>query len=311
MKRLAVLVLLLLPCLIPSYAQVEVTPNEILLQGFAEKISGTDFYYNSTIPGINQSLLVRALNGKQSMVWTTESVPQDFRKKEAVFVWLAGLGSNLGNAKMIMEIDGKEEITFFTSRKEQWDTESKGGIKLSFYNNAVDGAGDLFGFMFLHVPWKFLTPGKPLSIRVTGSPSNSRAWYMTFTAPLQSGISVNSYPAILKEGSGRTQVLGVNVYYFGPSDRGKLMINGKLERTVDLRFGHQFFRVAIPTVDKPRELTFQIESQYLNTEKKISVLPPRPWRINFVQHTHTDIGYTRPQTEILAEHLRFIDYALE
>ena len=30
-----------------------------------------------------------------------------------------------------------------------------------------------------------------------------------------------------------------------------------------------------------------------------------------VQHTHTDIGYTRPQTEIIPEHLRYIDYALD
>ncbi len=30
-----------------------------------------------------------------------------------------------------------------------------------------------------------------------------------------------------------------------------------------------------------------------------------------MQHSHTDIGYTRPQSEILAEHLRYIDYALD
>ena len=30
-----------------------------------------------------------------------------------------------------------------------------------------------------------------------------------------------------------------------------------------------------------------------------------------VQHTHTDIGYTRPQTEVLTEHLRYIDNALD
>ena len=30
-----------------------------------------------------------------------------------------------------------------------------------------------------------------------------------------------------------------------------------------------------------------------------------------VQHTHTDIGYTRPQSEILPEHLRYIDHALD
>ena len=33
--------------------------------------------------------------------------------------------------------------------------------------------------------------------------------------------------------------------------------------------------------------------------------------IYLVQHTHTDIGYTKPQTEILSEHLRYIDYALD
>ena len=41
------------------------------------------------------------------------------------------------------------------------------------------------------------------------------------------------------------------------------------------------------------------------------ILPAKEWQINFVQHTHTDIGYTRPQHEILSEHLRIIDYALD
>lgn len=39
--------------------------------------------------------------------------------------------------------------------------------------------------------------------------------------------------------------------------------------------------------------------------------PPRHWTIYLSQHTHTDIGYTRPQTEILPESLRFLDYALD
>ena len=47
------------------------------------------------------------------------------------------------------------------------------------------------------------------------------------------------------------------------------------------------------------------------TTIKTTTIPNRNWRVNFVQHTHTDIGYTRPQSDILAEHLRFIDYALD
>ena len=37
----------------------------------------------------------------------------------------------------------------------------------------------------------------------------------------------------------------------------------------------------------------------------------RQWTIFLVQHTHTDIGYTKPQSEILSEHLRYIDYAVD
>ena len=37
----------------------------------------------------------------------------------------------------------------------------------------------------------------------------------------------------------------------------------------------------------------------------------REWTVYLVQHTHTDIGYTKPQTEILSEHLRYIDYAID
>jgi alpha-mannosidase len=39
--------------------------------------------------------------------------------------------------------------------------------------------------------------------------------------------------------------------------------------------------------------------------------PSRPWVVYLVQHTHTDVGYTRAQSEMLPEHLRFIDEALD
>ena len=44
---------------------------------------------------------------------------------------------------------------------------------------------------------------------------------------------------------------------------------------------------------------------------KATTTSDRKWRVNFVQHVHTDIGYTRPQSDILADHLRMIDYALD
>ncbi len=55
----------------------------------------------------------------------------------------------------------------------------------------------------------------------------------------------------------------------------------------------------------------------LESGNETYTLPPfilstvKPWTVYLVQHSHTDIGYTRPQTEILPEHLRYIDYALD
>lgn len=37
----------------------------------------------------------------------------------------------------------------------------------------------------------------------------------------------------------------------------------------------------------------------------------RQWTVYLVHHTHTDIGYTRPQAEIISEHLRYIDYVVD
>ena len=294
-----------------SYAQVELPGEKSFFRGFSEKISGTDFNYHSSIPGVDESMLVRAINGKQSMLWKTDVVPEDYSEKEALFVWLAGMGCNLGNVKMILEINDKYKLPFYTTRKENWDVSEKNGISLSYVNNLTDGAGDNFGFMFLRIPIQFLDPGKPVILKVKGSPSNSQAWYMTFKSELQSGIEINPYPAILKNGKKRTQVLGVNVYYFGPSVKGKLFVDTKLERNIDLDFGHRFYRVSIPAVKESKEVSIRLESPRFSAGKTVTIEPVRPWRINFVQHTHTDIGYTRPQTEILAEHLRFIDYALD
>ena len=49
----------------------------------------------------------------------------------------------------------------------------------------------------------------------------------------------------------------------------------------------------------------------LHSNILLPLLPPKKWEIYFVEHSHTDIGYTRPQSEILAEHMRYIDYALD
>ena len=70
--------------------------------------------------------------------------------------------------------------------------------------------------------------------------------------------------------------------------------------------------VTIPAVDKEQKITFSTSFNGGKTIKTAFIVkPPKKWEIYLVQHAHTDIGYTRPQSEILAEHQRYIDYALD
>ncbi|MCD6354531.1 MAG: hypothetical protein J7L95_03190 [Prolixibacteraceae bacterium] len=76
-------------------------------------------------------------------------------------------------------------------------------------------------------------------------------------------------------------------------------------------FGYNAVKVNLPRVEKSKIIRYKLSIADFIDEGKITVNPVKKWQVNFVQHTHTDIGYTRPQTEILAEHLRYIDYALD
>jgi hypothetical protein len=70
--------------------------------------------------------------------------------------------------------------------------------------------------------------------------------------------------------------------------------------------------IEVPPLTGPTPVTVRVESAGLSRQfGPVTVAPPRKWTVYLTQHTHTDIGYTRPQTEILPEHLRYIDYALD
>ncbi len=76
--------------------------------------------------------------------------------------------------------------------------------------------------------------------------------------------------------------------------------------------GRQTIRLHVPMTakDGPVHSTLETPATRLDlAEAQFTV--PRKWMVYLAQHTHTDIGYTRPQTEILPEHLRYIDYALD
>ncbi len=76
--------------------------------------------------------------------------------------------------------------------------------------------------------------------------------------------------------------------------------------------GRQVIRLHVPVTTRNGPIHGSLETSQVRLELvEAQLAVPRKWMVYLAQHTHTDIGYTRPQTEILPEHLRYIDYALD
>ncbi len=288
------------------------TPEDNLINGYANKISGYDFDYHSCIPGLRESMLIRATNGTESMEWETDKVPDNpGKKKYATFIWIAALGSGSGNGLMTLEINNKNAISFQTDGRTQWSTESADGSSLTFHSVMKDQNDDLHGYMILRIPAGNIERGSRVRLKVTGGSSGLSAWYMTFRKQVRNEVSLNSFPAILKNNGNPLQLVEAAVFYFGDQTEAKVYQDNKFIKSATLRFGYNAIVIGVPVAKRPSTIDLKVVADGFTSEKSVIITPVKKWTVDFIQHSHTDIGYTRSQTEILAEHLRYIDYALD
>ena len=293
------------------FAQAPQFENTQIVNGFTEKISGYDFSYHSSIPLAKECLLVRATDGNSTLEWKTAAIPTKIKNDYVTFVWLAGLGSSPGRASFDLQVNGVQKFTFWADGLNKWKLEAEDGSTLSFQKDMIDQHGDRFGFMYLKIPTKLLQKGEPLRLKVTGAKFDKSSWYMTFKFQAKSGLTFKSFPAIVEK-SGKEKQLGVaGVLHFGKPAKAKIFLDKKLIKETNVDLGYNYIKVDLPKVEKSKDVRFKLEIDDFVKEGKVTINPVKKWRVNFVQHSHTDIGYTRPQTEILAEHLRYIDYALD
>jgi alpha-mannosidase len=294
-----------------SLAQTPGFSDTQIINGYSQKISGEDFSYHSSVPPAKECLLVRATDGNSSLEWETAVAPTKPEKDFVTFVWLAGIGSSPGRARFDLQVNGKDKFSFWADGSNNWELKNDDGSSLSFQKDMIDQHGDRFGFMYLKIPSSKVEKGKPLKIKVTGGKFDKTSWYMTFKFALETTVSLKSLPAI-SETNGLKKQLGVlGILHFDKPAPAKIYIENQLVKETELKFGYNYLRVELPEVKKEKTVSYKLEVGNHSEKGKITIKPVRNWRVNFVQHSHTDIGYTRPQTEILAEHLRYIDYALD
>ncbi len=312
MKKILCLFLLSFICFEIAQTQSLINPEDYLLNGYENKISGTDYIYHSFIPGLNESMIIRATGGKEMMEWETETVKSISPEMKYIsFIWIAAIGSGPGKADFKLETNHGESFVFFSDGKPEWELLSNNGSKLRFTKMWTDQYGDHHGYMQLKIPKELITIGKSIRIKITGGNTALSSWYMTYKKPIKTNLTIKALPAIIKDHHKLKQLATASIFYFGKETEAKFFADQKLIATQKLSFGHNYIKLKLDPVSKTKKITIKTEIDG-KTEKTIITLEPvKKWEISFVQHSHTDIGYTRSQTEILAEHLRYIDYALD
>lgn len=308
---LSLIVLLIASVPAKTFGQSFFKEGDNLVNGYGNKLSGVDYEYHSCIQGLRQSLIVRAVSGNDFMEWQTDAATATHNSGYHTFVWISALGSGPGRAKMILTTDNGFAFDFYTDARPKWEVPGADGSSLSFNSIMTDQYGDHHGYMILRIPVQKMKYGEKLKIKVTGSLANLSSWYMTFKMPVKTGVTFRPFPALLKQGKARTQLVQAGIFYFGNDCEAKIFNNNKLISTTNLKFGYNSINLGFPEVVKPTKTKVKIKAGAFELVENIMLKPVRPWEIKLIQHSHTDIGYTRSQTEILAEHLRYIDYALD
>jgi hypothetical protein len=77
--------------------------------------------YPSPLSHARTALISRATDGTNTIVWETEPVPLSRQTGSVTFVWLAGLGCNLGEKRFILTANRTEVVTFTSSFRDAWE----------------------------------------------------------------------------------------------------------------------------------------------------------------------------------------------
>ncbi len=284
-------------------------------QGYSKSLRGGGFSYHSPQPDVSSSLLIRATDSTQYIEWETEALPVVLKDQPARFIWMFGIDANPASYTWKLYINGKYLLTFanpLISEKKSWVVEGIEGASLDFRPTLLDKYNDPLGYAILTAPVSFLRTGQPQTLKIVGESTGKMTWYMTYESPVEEQIIAVQEEALIKGGDKNYRAVLFQFIHLGDPLESEIRIEPDIVKSFTLETGFNSIRVLLPDTTVKVVKTAMIT---LGDREPFSMLfqtnPVRPWTIYLVQHTHTDIGYTRPQTEILPEHLRYIDYALD
>ena len=291
-----------------------ISQEDRYFKGYLDKVNTPSFGYHSPLPDVKRSLLIRGREEYGPITWITESVPTDYSGEVVHFIWMYGKDVTHQPSTFHLSFNGMQLVTFQNSGRGILGEEKVNGIdgsSLTFNNTMLDKYGDQMGFAILQVPIGMVNKGSPNEVQITSEPQKQDTWYMTFEAPLEPSIEVYQNMVVVKNGGERWHNAVVEILHLGPRTSVEVEV-GDIKKTLDLHTGYNRSDINLPLVDHTTPFAARLKIGELPAViKEFTMSPVREWEVYLIQHTHSDIGYTRPQSEILPEHLRYIDHALD
>jgi alpha-mannosidase len=296
------------------FAQTPFGDNIHWLSGYQKEISGETIGYFSAFPDyVNEALLTRATDGKKPIEWLTSTVPSNNHSPYIYFRWVAAhsSGTSSGNRNFDFYINDEKVLTITTlpvNKKPDWSFTTSDSTKIVFVQLKRDASQDSHGIIYLRVPASRIKPGAPLRLKIIGEDQQSNDWFMTFKYAFEEKADIASLPFLLKDGR---QVLMLNVLHFGKEEKLDVTVNKTHHFSFQLKNGMNTFDVPVNAVSKKDSVL--VWAKYADTVLSngfVKIEPVIKREIDFIPHSHTDIGYSNLQTEVEKIHIKNIYDAL-
>jgi hypothetical protein len=310
----SLVVFLFLSTVCRSQLQVPYFGHIQWLSGYTKEISGENIGYFSAYPDYaTTALLTRCTDGNKIIEWETAPVPRNIHGRYVYFSWVAAhsSGTSSGKRNFDLYVNDKKILTFTTYPKNQmpdWSFVAPDSSRIVFQQTKRDASDDAHGFAFLRLPVNKIKPGLPVKLKVVGQAQGSNDWYMTFKFSFEEKVDVTPMPFVLQSGK---QSLLLNALHFGNEQQLKVKVNNKQAYSFLVKNGMNSFDIPVDAVKKEDSVFVQAMVNNRVLINKYFALKPVVYReIYFIHHSHTDIGYSHLQPEVLRIHLKNIDDAL-
>ena len=316
MKKVTLLLYVLIINAHTTFAQLQVPWLGKIewINGYAKEITGENIGYFSAYPDYaTTALLTRCTDGNKIIEWETAPVPQNIKGKYVYFSWVAAhsSGTSKGTRNFDLYVNDQKLLTFSTTPNNQdpdWTFATADSSRLVFQQTKRDASNDAHGLAFLRLPVSKLQPGVPVKLKVVGQSQNSNDWYMTFKFSFEEKADIAPMPFILKNGK---QPIALTVLHFGKDQQFKVQVDHKETYSFTVKNGTNNFDVPVTAVQKDDSVFIHMSAGGKLLADRYVHLKPVIYRVlHFIHHSHTDIGYSHMQPEVLRIHLKNIEDAL-